>query len=221
MLERPRTAEELLLGIRQVNPGGHLLIDETDGANEIRNLAELVLGGLDRLRKLDIKMRTGTEEPVEKVRDRLLPTVVVDLDPLVLGEIEPVPVDQIGKLSLQALHNRNRSIEELLVRRQADILERDLVGEGQHPVEYLAPQIPVHEDELVVRMDDRPGMEIEVCNPDVGELRVETIGQFADGEGLVMRHKRKDVESGGPVIPAKNPRFVHKYTQHRVSHSSE
>ena len=112
------------------------------------------------------------EKAVQKVCNRLLPAIIVYLNRFKSSEIKSMPVDKFRQLALKRPDDRFRIIGKPLVHDKTSVLKRNMVRKRKHAVEYLAPKIPIHEHELVVRMDDRPRMKVEVGDTDRIKLAI-------------------------------------------------
>lgn len=221
VLEVPRSAEELVFGLRHRLMVRQFQFDELERRDHVRQLKEFVSFRRDGLSELDLQAGTRPECRDQQVCDGCLSTVIVDFDSVKFGASCRQSVKEAREVSAQAFDKLFFAADEPLVHDKAMVAEIKLVRERQHPAKDLATERPVHYCECVLLANQRPCVEADVRQAHFKIVAIKFINEAINRNALVVEDKGDDVIRGIRVRELKAPGLVHEYAQCRLCHENQ
>lgn len=202
-------AEELPIG------GGGRLVGVLEGgqlhrADVVSDLAEPVVRG--RGQPVDHRVfREGVVNGlVDRLRDRLLPVVVVDLDGIEILEVRQLVEQEVD----EALAHRGRDPIEIAVlfclERDARVAHRHVAEEDPERREEPLPVGGIHVLVVVVAVQQRGGVERDVGKSLLGERALVQVNALGHVLILLVEHEREEVV---PVPQVVAPGFVYEQAE--------
>jgi len=217
MPEFPGASEEPRFVGRESGSADDLGLKQTERAYKVGNLKEPIFTWLYGLGELDATGQGGRGDTPEKVGDRLLPAVVIDLNVSTCGKCLLVSSGKVGKLAFKGDCHLGEGAGISLVDGETAVGKVYLSCKSHHTMEYPAAEIVGHETESVVAAQNGAGMETQVFDSDSLKPSRKLCGGRCNRNALVVQDESKYVKTRCRGRFAKDPRFVHEQTQCIVS----
>lgn len=150
MPESPRTSKEPQLVSRETCSTDNLRFKQAERAYEVCDLKKPVFAWLYGLCEFNATWQSGGGDTPEKVGDRFLPAVVIDLDVITCGKYRFVPSGKVGKLAFKRERHLGEGTGIPLINGETMVGKVYLSCKGHHAMEYPAAKIIGHEAESVV-----------------------------------------------------------------------
>ena len=224
--ESPWASEELGLVGRKPYAAVNLGLKKAKRTYEVCNLEKSVFVRFNSLREFNWAWQSSGGDLSEKVGDRFLATVVIDLYIPACGEHFLVSKGEVGKLAFKGGCHLWTFTRIPFIDGETMVREIYLAGESHHAMEYSTAEIASHETESIVTAQDGPGMETQILDADFLKPSRKLCSSRFNRNPLVMQDKSKYVKTRCRGRFAKDSRFVHKQTQcvtlsHRLLNKSD
>ncbi|GEM_PF-4045178 len=202
-------AEELLIG------SGGRFVGVLEGgqfhrADVVRDLAEPVVRGGGQPVDHRVFREGVVDGLVDRLRDRLLPVVVIDLDGIEILEVRQLVEQEVD----EALAHRGRDSVEVAVllrlERDARVAYRHVAEEDSERREETLPVGGVHVLVAVMAVQQRGGMERDVGQALLGERTLVQANALGHVLVLLVEHEREEIV---PVPQVVAPGFVYEQAE--------